>query len=121
MKLLLCVIYTFLLFSCSSVDPPVSGAKFKYGNDCLPQAIIMTESLKEKDIESKVIVLQTYNFTHAVSTYMYPKGKNQLWVWDRDWRSIRLNAWKDSPHSVSRAWLKITHPSEILKTAEYLE
>lgn len=115
----LSVIFFFLILSCDNY-PPADGLNFRYGNDCLPQAIVMTEALREKKIEATVLILQTNeNWNHALCIYNYPPG--MLWAWDADWKSIRLNAWKVSPHSVGRAWLKITHPQTILKTAEYLE
>lgn len=118
-----CIIYitilTSVLISCNS--PPAKGLPYKYGNDCLPQAIVMTESLREKHIEADVLIIITEKWGHAICRYMYPKGKNILYVWDHDWKSLRLRAWKTDPISVADAWLKRTQHTEELKSAEFLK
>ena len=113
------MILTLMLTSC--INPPAKGLPFKYGNDCLPQAIIMTEALREKNIEADVLSIYTEKWGHAVSRYMYPKGKNILYVWDHDWQSIRLRAWKEDPYSVAREWMKQTRHTEEVKSAEFLK
>ena len=120
MKLLLNILVACCLASCA-VHPPAKGLPFHYGNDCLPQAIVMTEALKEKNIEARVLLLSTPNWRHALCRYLYPKGQNSMWVWDQTWKSLRLRAWKDDPWSVAAAWMKETrHPEEVTR-AEYLD
>ena len=112
-------ILTLVLTSC--ISPPAKGLPFKYGNDCLPQAIIMVEALREKNIEADVLAISTERWGHAVCMYFYPKGKNQMWCWDHDWKSLRVHAWKDDPFSVANAWLKTTRHTEQAKSAEFLK
>jgi hypothetical protein len=118
-KTILIIITAFLLSSC--VNPPATGLPFKYGNDCLPQAIVMTEALRNKNIEADVLSIYTEKWGHAVCRYMYPKGQNKLYVWDHDWQSIRLRAWKDDPKDVAEEWMKATRHAEPLKYAEFLK
>lgn len=122
MKHLVLILSIFLLVGCVTNPPYVEKKlKFKYGNDCLPQAILMTQSLKEKNIDAKVLLIHTKNWGHAICVYMYPKGKNKMWGWDRFWKSMRLRAWKDDPTSVANEWLRVTLSEDKLETAFYEE
>ena len=118
-KIFYCAILTLALTSC--INPPAKGLPWKYGNDCLPQAIVMTEALKDKNIEADVLTITTPTWGHALCRYMYPKGKNILYVWDHDWKSLRLRAWTDDPISGGKAWLKQTRHTDELLSAEYLK
>lgn len=120
LKTLYIAILTLSLISCNTL-PPAKGLPFKYGNDCLPQAIVMVEALKEKNIEAEVLCITTDKWGHSVSMYFYPKGQNQMWIWDTTWQSIRIRAWRDDPYSVANAWLKTTRHVESAKFAEYLK
>ena len=119
MRFLLCIITTIVLVSC--VNPPAHGLPLKYGNDCLPQAIAMTQALHQKGVDADVLLLSTPHWGHAVSVYMYPVGKNTLWCWDYYWKSLRIRAWRDYPVQIATAWLKETSPNEELKGAEFLK
>jgi hypothetical protein len=93
--------------SCATKAPEgAKGLKDVYGNDCLPQAIAMCEGLRDKGIDADVLALQGPSFGHAVCVYMYPRGENQLWVWDAYWGSNRLNAYRDDAQSIANAWGK---------------
>ena len=48
MKKSILLLICLFLISCASNNELENKLKFKYGNDCLPQAIIMAESLKKK-------------------------------------------------------------------------
>ena len=112
----------FFLVGCVTHPPMMDGKlKFRYDNDCLPQAIIMTEALKEKGVEAKVLSIFTDKWGHAVCMYMYPKGKNQLWVWDRFWKSNRIRAWKDDPNGIAKEWMRITLSEATLNYAVFQE
>jgi len=115
------ILIAAILFLTSCVNPPATGLPFKYGNDCLPQAISMTEGLRNKNIEADVLTISTPTWGHALCRYMYPKGKNTLWVWDHDWKSLKLKAWKDDPNSVANAWMKATQHDEFVVNAEFLK
>jgi hypothetical protein len=108
MKNIFLLLLILTLSACVTNPPVENKLKFKYDNDCLPQAIIMTESLKEKNIEAFVLRMYTDKWGHAICVYMYPKGKNQLWAWDRVWKSNRLRAWKDDPVGIAKAWQRLT-------------
>lgn len=103
--------------------PPAPEPEFagRYGNACLPEAIAMSQSLKKHGIESRVLGIYTPQWGHAVCTYLYPPGKNQLWAWDSHWKSLRLRAWANDPDSLARAWLAATHPGTPLKHAQFLD
>ena len=95
-----------VLAGCAVEHAP--SAKFAYDNDCLPQAIIMTEGLRDKGIEADVLGITYPAGGHAVCRYMYPKGANKLWVWDRTWKSLNVRAYKEDADSVGKAWSKQT-------------
>lgn len=105
MKTLLATI-TLLLAACAS-NPPVDAPPWvgRYKNACLPEAIVMTEGLREKGIQAKVLSIHTAKWGHAVCAYLYPTGQNRLWVWDSYWKSIPVRAWWDSPNSIAKAWM----------------
>lgn len=112
----------FFLVGCVTHPPLVEkGLKFRYDYDCLPQAIIMTEALKEKGVEAKVLSIYTDKWGHSICIYMYPKGKNQMWGWDRMWMSNRIRAWKDDPNGIAKEWMRITLSDATLNYAVFQE
>ena len=116
------LILVVLMVGCVTHPPLVDNKlKFKYGNDCLPQAIIMAQSLKDHNIDVKVLLIYTENWGHAICVYMYPPGQNKMWGWDRFWKSMRLRAWKDDPNGVAIEWLRVTLSEDKLKYAQYLD
>jgi hypothetical protein len=119
-KIFIAVFLVFSTIGCAT-RPPVEDKKlrFKYDNDCLPQAIIMTESLKEKNVEARVLRIYTNKWGHAICVYMYPKGQNKMWGWDRVWKSNRIRAWKEDPIGIANYWIKITMSDAKLIAAEF--
>jgi hypothetical protein len=115
------VVIAILAFAgCSTL--PVSEPSFagRYKNACLPEAIAMTQALKKSDIQSRVLRIQTKDWSHAVTVYLYPTGANKIYVWDSYWKSVNLRAWYDNPTSIANAWLDYTHPKISLVNAEFL-
>ena len=98
----------------------LSACASRLPNDCVPQAIQMTEGLKGKGITAKVLLITAPPMRHAVSVYLYPAGANRLWVWDATWASIRVRAYFDQPESVARGWLAAIRKPPTLTSAEYL-
>jgi len=107
----LALILALSLSACASTRLP---------NDCVPQAAQMVEGLRAQRIETRVLLISATPLRHAVAVYLYPTGKNTLWAWDADWKSIRLRAFYDQPESVARAWLRATRHAQQLTSAEYL-
>jgi hypothetical protein len=103
--------------------PPVAEPEFAgiYKNACLPEAIAMAQGLKEKSIQARVLRIQTNDWGHAVTVYLYPTGANKLYAWDSYWQSINLRAWFDNPTSIANAWLNYTHPNLTLANATFLD
>ena len=114
------LVFSFLFSGCVT-NPPLENSKlkFRYDNDCLPQAIIMTESLKEKNVEAKVLRIYTDKWGHSICVYMYPKGENKMWGWDRIWKSNRIHAWKEDPTGIANQWIKMTMSDAKLVMAEF--
>jgi hypothetical protein len=103
--------------------PPVAEPEFAgiYKNACLPEAIAMTQALKKSGIQARVLRIRTKEFGHAVCVYLYPTGKNKLFVWDSYWKSINLRAWYDDPTNIANVWLKWAHPKISLVSASFLD
>ena len=110
-----------LLAACALPPAPEPEFAGRYGNACLPEAIAMSQSLRKHGIESRVLGIYTAEWGHAVCTYLYPPGKNQLWAWDSTWKSLRLRAWTNDADSIARTWLSATHPGTPRKHAQFLD
>lgn len=85
----------------------------------------MVTGLKGQDIAAQVVVY-TYGpntakpYGHAVASYLYPPGANQLWVWDSTWGSARVRAFWDDAMGIATGWGNRTgmlpvHQAEIIK------
>ena len=65
---------------------------------CLPTAIAFKEGLKNQAVWSEVLLYEYADpvsgktLGHAVTAYMYPVGKNQLWTYDHE-GSTRIRAY----------------------------
>lgn len=81
----------------------------------------MTQGLKDVKIQSKVLLIYTPQWGHAICVYLYPAGNNQLWAWDETWKSIRLRAWWDNPVDIAQKWTKATGKAVTIDRAEFLE
>ena len=98
----------------------------KEKNACLPTAITFKESLGKRVKWSKVLIYKYLNtetgkyYGHAVCAYMYPVGKNQLWVYDYR-GSVRVRAYIDQPLQVAEAVEKAAGNNYQMIQAEYLE
>jgi hypothetical protein len=92
------------------VEPPLNG---RFPNACLPEAILMAQALREKQIRAKVIAYTWGNPTkpagHAFCAYMYPTGQNRLWGWDSFSQSIRLRAWWSDDAAIAREFALRCH------------
>lgn len=115
-------IFVILLTSCTST-PPVDQPQFagKYKNACLPEAIAMTQALKQSGIQAKVLIVNTPKFSHALSCYLYPTNQNKLWVWDSYWKSMNLRAWWNNSDSVAKEWLKWCSAETKLTSSHFIE
>ncbi len=122
MKLLLPTVLVFLT-SCAA-QPPVKEPAWaaEHRNACVPEAASMASGLHEAGIEGKVLLIYTPAWNHAVCVFLYPGGRNRLWVWDANWKSIEVRAFYDSPAQIARAWLAATNRgSTTITSARFLE
>lgn len=98
-------------------EPAVAG---QFDNACLPEAIILRQALKEADIESRILLIQASNWSHAALVYMYPKEDPKLWVWDSTSKSSTIDASYDNPVQIARAWLDSQLKDDFILKAEFL-
>jgi len=104
-----CLLALFLI-GCTSKPPTgVPSWVGSYRKACLPEAIAVAQGLREEDIQARVLSINTEKWGHATCAYLYPPGKNRLWVWDSEWKSIPLRAWWNDPRSIAEAWMKWRH------------
>jgi hypothetical protein len=125
MKYLL-VICCLALASCANTPSnPESWMELKK-NACLPTAIAFREGLRKYDVWSEVIVYSWYDAKekrlkgHAITAYMYPPGKNQLWTYDF-WGSYRVRAYKDDPVDIAQKATNARHEDRYVTSAEFLK
>jgi hypothetical protein len=109
------------LAGCTSLPVEQPAFAGRYKNACLPEAIAMAQGLREKSIQTRVLRIQTKNWGHAVTVYLYPTGANKLYVWDSYWQSVNLRAWFNDPDGIATEWLNYTHPNLTLVNASFLD
>jgi len=106
MKILISSLFAVLLVGCQYQpvsEPEVSG---KFNNACLPEAAIMTESLKQCGINAEVIIVTEARWSHAVVAFVYPADSEDVWVWDSKYKSIKLDAKWGQTSEIIDAWKK---------------
>jgi hypothetical protein len=119
-------ILALLLAACVSTPKNPQTAVEKEKNACLPAAITMREALVKSDVWSEVLVVEWTEPAgkkrgHAYAVYLYPKGKNQLWAYDRDWGSTRVRALRDDPRAVAWAANASRNLHGPITSAQYLQ
>jgi hypothetical protein len=119
-------ILVVLLTACVSTPKNPEAAVEKEKNACLPAAITMREGLQKHDVWSEVLVVEWTEPAgkkrgHAYAVYLYPKGKNQLWAYDRDWGSTRVRAYKNDARAVATAANMSRDIHGPIARAEYLK
>lgn len=121
MKGLRVVVAIFALWSCSAV-PPVVPADFSglATNACLPEAIVMSETLHSKGVDSRILIVTTPTYSHAMVVFLYPVEQPKTWVWDADSKSVEIDADFADPRAVAKAWLDATLRESRVLTASYL-
>jgi len=113
---------SLLLVGCAIEPPAEKNAIYgKYKNACLPEAVIMVQSLHKAEIQAKVLKIDTTQWSHAVVVYLYPAGDNSLWVWDSMWKSLHIRAWWNNPSDIATRWMQATRQQATLVNATFLE
>jgi hypothetical protein len=117
-------ILALALTACASTPKNPQAAVEREINACLPAAITMREGLQKSGVWSEVLVVHWTDPKprgHAYAVYLYPRGKNQLWAYDRDWGSIRVRALKDDARAVAWAANTSRNLHGPITSAEYLQ
>ena len=72
MKYLMIFAVTVVIMTGCTTQPPVSnGLSFGYGiNDCLIQAVTMTEALRKVGVKADVLSMDGVSYGHAVCRYV---------------------------------------------------
>ena len=119
------LIICFLSVACANTLQNPEFWMEKEINACLPTAIVFKQSLKKYNIWSEVFIYSWYDENkklrgHAMTAYMYPSGKNQLWTYDAQ-GSFRIRSYKDNISDVAqkshlaRGWSGKTFNAEYIK------
>lgn len=122
MRAILFACVCVLLAACAT-DPPVPAAPWvgRHANACVPEAIAMAQGLREAKIQAHVLILNTPQYSHAVTVYLYPPGQAGVWVWDPFWKSTTVRAWWSDPVGIANAWLQKCGRPERVTNAHFLE
>lgn len=127
MKYIVLIISIALLSACSTPGNPESWME-QQKNACLPTAIAFKKGLERQGVWSRVLAY-TYSDRnkdgkrsgHAVTVYMYPPGKNQLWAYDY-LGSYRVRAYKDNPMQIAIQTVYVRGQWNLLvDSAEFLD
>jgi hypothetical protein len=125
-KNIILIIVLFFTYGCETVPSnPEPWMEIKK-NACLPTAIAFKEGLKKYDIWSEVVIYSWYDTKakklkgHAITAYMYPKGKNQLWTYDH-WGSYRIRAYKDDPIDIAQKATNARNEDRYVTSASFLK
>lgn len=122
--LIICV----LLIGCQTTPDNPERWMEREKNACLPTAIAFKQGLDRQNVWSKVLIYQYKDndrkgkrFGHAVTAYMYPPGKNQLWTYDY-LGSYRVRAFKDDPIQIARQTIFVRNQwNLVVESAEFLD
>ncbi|MFZ4776382.1 MAG: hypothetical protein ACOYM3_13500 [Terrimicrobiaceae bacterium] len=113
-----CLLAAFLLLTGCGTAPPVSGLDGRWRNDCVPQAVALTAGLRVEGVDARVLLIKTMRWKHAIVCFSYDSGSNQLWTWDANWKSIRIQS-RLNASSCARAWLQATSGARLV-SAEWM-
>lgn len=121
MKITLPLLTVVLLCGCASepaVVPPGIAALGE--NACLPEAVVMVETLRKQGTNARILIVNTPGFSHALVVFLFPVDKPAVWVWDADTRSVQVTADFNQPEQVAHAWLDATLRDDTALRASYL-
>jgi len=76
--------------------------------DCLPQAIAMTEALRQSGVKADVLVMEGTQYKHSVCRYFYPIGSKQAWLYDSKWGSVRAKSDGADAIALGDEWIGFT-------------
>lgn len=107
MKAVAATILAVFLCGCGTA-PPVALPDFfsQAENACLPESIILAESLHKQNIPARILVIRTPTFSHAVVAFLYPPEAPALQVWDVYSRAIHVDADFNNAANIAVQWLK---------------
>ena len=98
-------ILAILITSCQSLPTNPEWWMERELNACLPTAITFKESLNKYNVWAEVVRYNWHdgkrNRGHAITAYLYPKGKNQLWTYD-SMGSYRTYAYTNNPTQIAQ-------------------
>jgi len=106
MKVLLLILALLGSTGCAVTPQSPEPWMARERNACLPTAIAMSQGLKRQGITAKVV---RYSYQrqgrpvgHAITAYLYPPGKNQLYTYDYE-GSWRTRAYWGDDAGIARA------------------
>lgn len=112
-----------LLAGCTTPQNPEQWMEAEI-NACLPTAIAFRQGLQRQGVWAEVF---RYNFKdsngkqrgHAMTAYLYPSGKNQLYTYD-SWGSYRTRAYTNNVELLAREAHRLRHLSTNTFLAEWI-
>ena len=121
MKTVAAIIPVMVLCGCM-MAPPVAMSDFvgQAENACLPEAIILAETLHKDGIPARILIIKTAASSHAAAAFLFPADMSAVWVWDAYSQSVQIQADFDNPVDVAFEWLKATAREELVLNAAFL-
>lgn len=96
------------------------------GSSCLLTATAFKERLENRDTWSKVVIYSWYDEKnkklegHAITAYMFPAGKNQLWTYDCK-GNFKVRAFKEDPIDIAQKAVIARNESRYITSAAFLK
>lgn len=113
-----------LLAGCAGPSLPVAVPTVvgTADNACLPEAIVLVQTLKRSNVDARILLVTTTKLSHATVVYVNPPDSAApgLWVWDSDTQSIRVDAAYDNAMQIARAWLDANNVDDFILKASFL-
>lgn len=124
MGMRLLILLTLVIVGCETTPTNPEFWMEKELNACLPTAIIFKQSLRKYGIWSEVFKYTWKDdkgklYGHAMTAYLYPPGKNQLWTYDR-MGSYRTYAFTNNVMQIATRAVNARGMTNNLLTADFV-
>lgn len=97
-----------------------TAAAFAFNAGRLPEGPKMVESMCSVQVEARILLMKSAQWSHKVVTFTYPAGSTQRWVWDPQSMSREVAATSDDALAIATAWASSMAIPEMPSSAEFV-
>jgi hypothetical protein len=97
-----------------------SASAFSFNAGRLPEGPKMVESMCSVQVEARILLMKSAQWSHKVVTFTYPAGSTQRWVWDPQSMSREVAATSPDPLAIATAWASAMAIPEAPTSAEFV-